>query len=259
MKLGSVEGLYDEAFEERVNYSERYRCIFIHIPKAAGTTVAQLLDLPATSHLTLCELTQTNFFKHHSDLPILAVVRDPISRFISLYNYARMPISQYHNNLDPSQGLYGPHLDYSLLAHASLDQATEHLLAGRLHHDRRWNQWQPQSRWLLSGGAARNPRLQIVRLESLAEGLSSVLGVDSPQLPHANRSSGATEASDLSPAAMARLIDFYSQDYELLNYPRPDLSATEQLWLRAKRQARALLRSAGWRRRCSPGNSPHRH
>lgn len=257
MNPGSTNSLYEEAFQERVNYSDRFGCIFIHIPKAAGTTVAQQLGLPASSHLTFSELTQTAFFRRHSDTPIFAVVRNPIDRFISLYSYARMPISEYHNNLSPEQGLYGPHLDYRLLADADLNQAVDHLLAGRLQHDRRWNQWRPQCHWLLAGGTAIDPRIQLIRMEALAQGLEELLGVPCQQLPHANRSAGTTTLNELSPEVMGKLMGFYKQDYELLPYPTPGTPGP--LWLRAKQKAGALLRSAGWRKRCLPGNSPHRY
>lgn len=218
MTLESAPSLYEQAFRERVNYSDRYRCIFIHIPKAAGTTVAHLLGLPASSHLTYRELIQTDFFQRHSQTPVFTVMRDPIDRFLSLYHYARMPVSHFHNNIEPDKGLYGPHTDFSLLSNASLDEATDHLIAGRLHHDRRWNQWQPQANWILGTETGiENPRISILRLEILDAGLRHLLQLETVNLPHANRSTATATSRDLSPKATAKLKDFYRQDYALLS------------------------------------------
>lgn len=219
--MESAPCLYERAFQERVNYSDRYSCIFIHIPKAAGTTVAHLLGLPASSHLTYRELIQTKFFQHHSQIPIFTVMRDPVVRFFSLYHYARMPISYYHKNIEPAKALYGPHTDYPLLVNASPDEAIDHLIAGRLRHDRRWNQWQPQANWILdTEGATENPRISILRLEALAAGLQQLLQINADKLPHANRSSRTTSSPGLSPEATAKLRAYYSHDYNLLSNHR---------------------------------------
>jgi hypothetical protein len=221
MTMESAPSLYEQAFQERVNYSDRYSCIFIHIPKAAGTTVAHLLGLPASSHLTYRELIQTKFFQHHSQTPIFTVMRDPIARFFSLYYYARMPVSHYHNNIDPAKALYGPHTDYSLLMNASPDEAIDHLIAGRLRHDRRWNQWQPQANWILATKSdSENPRINVLRMESLAAGLQKLLQLNAVKLPHANRSSPTTSSPGLSPESTAKLQAYYSHDYDLLSNHR---------------------------------------
>ncbi len=221
MTLESAPSLYEQAFRERVNYSDRYRCIFIHIPKAAGTTVAHLLGLPASSHLTYRELIQTEFFQHHSQTPVFTVMRDPIVRFFSLYHYARMPVSHYHNNIEPAKALYGPHTDYPLLMNASPDEAIDHLIAGRLRHDRRWNQWQPQANWIVdTEGATGNARISILRLEALAAGLQQLLQLKTVHVPHTNRSSPTTSSPGLSPEAAAKLRAYYSHDYALLSNQR---------------------------------------
>lgn len=222
MTLDATTNLYEQAFRERVNFCDRHGCIFIHIPKAAGTSIAQLLGLPASSHLTYRELLQTEFFRKRPLTPVFTVVRNPISRFVSLFNYARMAVSLYHNNIEPDKGLYGPHTDFRLLSSASLDEAVDHLVAGRLQHDRRWNQWQPQSAWILAEEGHHNPKLTILKLEELETGLRQLLNIDTSNLPHANRSNPATPEPALSAAATSKLLTYYQQDYELLDYRSPE-------------------------------------
>ena len=210
-----------EAWLENVNYSEKYNCIFIHIPKTAGSSIAQLLGLSGSSHLTYSELLQTRFYQNHPELPAFAVVRDPLSRFISLNNYARMPISAYHNNIDPAQAPYGAHDDYALLAEASLDQAVAALIAGRLVHDRRWNQWRPQTVWTQAASGQPAPGLQLIHLEHLHQGLEQVLQQPLPPLPRLNPSAGARHSSHPSRRWLKQLVDYYQADYAAFGYPKP--------------------------------------
>lgn len=228
--------LPEEARRENVNYSSLYHCIFIHIPKAAGSSVARLLSLSTSAHLTYSELRQTSFFRSYPDIPVFTVCRNPIDRFISLYYYARMPVSDYHNNLEPSKALYGAHADYRRLANASLDEAVDLLIAGELRHDSRWNHWQPQHRWIVDRGC--HPSIEAgqiqgpesiplacrVRLERLPHGLACLLGCPVRHLPHANRSHAAPldPPPELSPAYLHKLTEFYQDDYEILGYARPD-------------------------------------
>lgn len=130
-----------------INVSHRYGVIFIHIPKNAGTSVAQALDLKESSHHTarqikkICPEEFDRFFK-------FSFVRNPWDRFLSLYNYARLDESAYHSSIRPEKALYGKHRDYDLLRSASLQECALYLVEGKLQHDEGWNHWMPQAQWI---------------------------------------------------------------------------------------------------------------
>ena len=69
--------------------------VFVHIPKNAGTSVEFFLEerlasfdnmLPRSQHFTALELQRQWPNKFHA-MPSFAVVRDPIDRFLSAFNY----------------------------------------------------------------------------------------------------------------------------------------------------------------------------
>ncbi|MBX2884179.1 MAG: sulfotransferase family protein [Granulosicoccus sp.] len=86
----------------RKRSARKYRkagIVFIHIPKAAGTSVCDSLYHGRVGHFTLAEMRQHQSGKsantHSTDqsdidgLPTFSVVRDPLARLYSSYCYAR--------------------------------------------------------------------------------------------------------------------------------------------------------------------------
>jgi Sulfotransferase family len=79
--------------------SERFGLVFIHIPKTAGSSLSTAImkrdpqaikrmeGLPRTKHVTALQLRGA--LAHYDRLFSFAVVRDPFSRFCSLYRYLR--------------------------------------------------------------------------------------------------------------------------------------------------------------------------
>jgi hypothetical protein len=123
------------------------RYIYFHVPKTAGTAIAQGLGLPRTYH------TSYRRAEYYLDTEIeryftFSFVRNPFDRFLSLYYYARLDQSAHHSSLAGEKSTYGKHSDYDLLKNASLKECAQYLLEGRLQHDRHWNHWKPQSFWL---------------------------------------------------------------------------------------------------------------
>jgi len=134
---------------KRINISYKNRLIFIHIPKCGGTSLARSLGFNfSTYHTTIVEakerinpLLYKYFFK-------FAVIREPIDRFVSLYSYAKMPVSLYHDNINDNPNKK-PHLDYALLKDASINDCVDYLLEGKLKHEVKWGlQWLPQTNWI---------------------------------------------------------------------------------------------------------------
>lgn len=67
-------------------YPDRYRCIFIHVPKAAGTSVAQSLFGAASRHVDYHEYERANpaKFRHYFKFTF---VRNPWDRLLSAYTF----------------------------------------------------------------------------------------------------------------------------------------------------------------------------
>lgn len=69
-------------------YADRHRCIFIHIPKAAGTSVAQTLFGEGSRHLRYSEYEQANPRKFREYFKF-TFVRNPWSRLYSAYSFLK--------------------------------------------------------------------------------------------------------------------------------------------------------------------------
>jgi hypothetical protein len=109
---------------EILNVSHQYRCIFIHVPKAAGTSIKQALDLPGGGHWTWYY-----YATYHPELwreyTSFAVVRNPWDRAVSAYRHAKMKHSHWHNEK------LGLHPDYELLLDKSFEECLDILLRER--------------------------------------------------------------------------------------------------------------------------------
>lgn len=195
--------------------------LFVHIPKNAGSSITQALGFTKTTHHTALQLRQLlgNEFK---DLFKFAVARNPWARFLSLYRYARMPESDYHSALHPERARYGKHRDYDILQGASLRDCARLLIAGELRHDEYWNQWTPQSAWILDE-SGRLLLDHVGRVESLSDSielLARKIGLPRPTIGRAN-SSGASEVSyrDFFDSESRSIVaEYYRSDIELLGY-----------------------------------------
>ena len=70
------------------DYADEYRCIFIHIPKTAGTSVVRALFGSESRHIPWQEYQQTNRNKF-SEYFKFAFVRNPWDRLLSAYIFLR--------------------------------------------------------------------------------------------------------------------------------------------------------------------------
>lgn len=217
MKLFGSNTVYDI----RINYNDQF--LFIHIPKTGGTSVVNLLELKSATHIKADEIFNSTSKKLLKRRFSFAIVRNPISRFISLYNYARSEISHYHNNIEPEKALHGMHLDYKLLKDATINDCVKYLIEGKLKHDDSWNHWEPQHTWLYD--SKDNLLVQkVYKLENAIEfekDFSIKLGYQI-KLPKLNQSSSSKlierQLIDLSKESLTILHNFYKKDFELLGY-----------------------------------------
>lgn len=192
-------------------YFVRHECIFIHIPKSAGTSILKLLaggDRIYRDH--------AGWFEYYRHDPIryrhyfkFAVVRDPFDRAVSAYTYLRNGGNQ-KEDLIYQERLAQISFERFVLDH--LDQYTihEHLL------------FRPQYLFLYD----RQRTLKVdflARFENLDADLAVVtsrLGLDADTLQKLNKSAGSRETVDYfsNPAVVDKIVSLYRYDFELLGY-----------------------------------------
>lgn len=214
-----IKSLFNKSKKSKVLHNCNSEFIFIHIPKNAGTSISKSIGFNESSHAKASEIIDDFGKDYFINKFSFSIVRNPIQRFLSLYHYAKMDVSLYHNNLDPSKSLYGRHLDYSTLKDASIYDCAILLKEGLLKHDTSWNHWDPQYTWIYD--KKENDKLidKVYRLENLNELKKDFLDLFGIQLTLNNFNKSDRDNSDfLDKRTLSILREFYQKDFELFNY-----------------------------------------
>jgi len=227
-----------------VNHSHKF--IFVHVPKAAGTSVSELFSkFSAYSDLEvggteLGEALQNAFkrrfglTKHSTAEEIRAIVgedtwrsyysfafvRDPYARAQSTFHFMK----RWHGNKEMKQlSFMDEHPDFRsfVMSDTFMKQKAHRLL------------W-PQARWLLDG-AGQIMVNHVGRLESLDEDIHKILSSApglvaagaAPAAAPAKNKSASTDAAlfellSTDPEVESRIHEAYKIDFELFGYPRFD-------------------------------------
>ncbi len=231
-----------------VNHSHKF--IFVHVPKAAGTSVSELFSkFSAYSDLEvggteLGEALQNAYkrrfglTKHSTAEEILAVVgdetwrgyysfafvRDPYARAQSTFHFMK----RWHGNKEMKQlSFMDEHPDFRsfVMSDTFLKQKAHRLL------------W-PQAKWLVDAEGALAVDL-VGRLETLDEDIHKVLSTApglvaagaAPAAAPARNKSASTDAAlyellSTDPAVEQRIYDAYKIDFDLFDYPRFSIEST---------------------------------
>ena len=188
---------------------KRHQCVFIHVPKCAGSSVCSaLLDERWPGHLPYYWYQQQ--FPEHCERSFkFAFVRDPLERAYSAYTYLRN-----------SKGTRDLHAQALVCSYRDFD----HFVAGWLHPDnlRRQLHFAPQTDFLVDhmGQMAMDFLGRQESLEQDFQRLCERLGVSS-SLPHLNASLGrrSEPVRDFCTLRTRRLVRrAYQRDYEVLGY-----------------------------------------
>lgn len=189
---------------------ERHQCVFIHVPKCAGSSVCSaLLDGRWPGHLPYYWYQQ-QFPEHCQRSFKFAFVRDPLERAYSAYTYLR-------SNPMGARDLQAHEL-------VSSYRDFDHFVSGWLHPDnlRRQLHFAPQTDFLvdLMGQVAMDFVGRQESLEQDFQRLCERLGVTS-SLPRLNVSLGrrSEPVRDFCTLRTRRLVRrAYQRDYEVLGY-----------------------------------------
>lgn len=159
----------------------RNRIVFVHVPKAGGTSIAAALGVEQNkafllAHATAEEVIELIFQDDWADFYSFAVVRNPWARYRSLYRYHRS--GRY-------AALLGRNLSHQLASTLTIDDWFDYNIDS--HFKSNWF-GVPQSRWT----EHVTDVFQLERLEDLVDRLESRLGrrIKIPRLNHATGSRG---------------------------------------------------------------------
>ena len=181
-------------------------CLFIHIPKTAGTSISLSLYGRQIGHNPLQDWLKW-YPKSIRELTVFTVTRNPIQRFVSAFwflkkggmnnsdlAFSRQHLSTYETPEQLAKTLVDPKLQTDILA--------------AMH-------FRPQIEFISTKSGSEYPIL-LIPMEHLREGverLSKQLG-SSIELPHLNKSEYPNEKS-IDSEAMEILLQIYRQDRDL--------------------------------------------
>jgi hypothetical protein len=199
-----------------INISDKYKCIFIHIPRVAGTSVKKALELEGRGHLPwqYYYLVYPEEWKSYMKF---AVVRNPWDRMVSAYKYAKMQKSHWHDNINK----ISPHPDYDILHDKTFTQCCEILQSNRdsLRHE----VWHPQYFWIMKN--EDNHFIQMIDYVLRFENLNSEfidfckkLNIGLINLQQINPSQHSNYRQYYTQETRGIIENIYSRDIEVFNY-----------------------------------------
>lgn len=176
--------------------------LFVHVPKNAGMSISEMLYGCQVKHASVRYYARVAPALLR-DLDSVAVIRDPVDRFLSAYDYARSGGSADNRVSAPFYETYK--------AFRSVDEALDHVeRAASLYHVD--HIFRPQT-WYLADAAGAIRVRRLVRFEQVGE-LSSQFSNGRP-VPSMNRRS--KPVTHVTPQQMQRIRRVYASDVALLN------------------------------------------
>lgn len=126
--------------------SDKYKLIFIHIPKNAGTAITNTLEMTDIGH-HVWQYYKSKYPKKWDSYTKISITRNPWDRVVSCYEYAKMEDSYWHSTKGKARA--GKHLDYDLLKDKSFEDCLSILknTPQRLRHQG----WANQSKYIYEG------------------------------------------------------------------------------------------------------------
>lgn len=195
----------------RYTYWKKNKCIFIHVPKVAGTSINHALYGRTLGHYSALEI-QSKFPQLFSDSFTFSLVRNPWDRLLSAYRFAKQGRTETMGMRNAQQYLI-PEFDsfesfvLEWLAHKNVDELDY--------------VFQTQSLFLVDENGQLLPDY-IGKLEHLDEDIQNVETKINRTLaiPHVNKTSVSTSYRDAyKTQEMVDVVStLYSRDIELFNY-----------------------------------------
>jgi|TARA_R110000823_G_scaffold196632_2_gene327950 hypothetical protein len=99
--------------------SDKHKLIFIHIPKNAGTSITNHLEMEDIGHHNWSYYA-ARYPNKWSEYKKISIIRNPWDRVVSCYEYAKMENSYWHSASIKSKA--GKHPDYELLKDRTFEE-----------------------------------------------------------------------------------------------------------------------------------------
>ena len=197
-----------------LNISDAHRCIFVHVPKAAGTSIKKALDMPGGGHPTWMHF-EKNFPERWQNYRTFSVVRNPWERLVSAFSYAQMENSHWHD------GHHAKPPDFDTLKGKSFSDCVQMLIheRDRLKHE----SWHPQFPWLVSheNGQLVSKVQQILNCSNLEKdfaNLCALWNIECAPLGRLNQSSHTRYRDYYDDTTKALASQFYKVDIQLFKF-----------------------------------------
>jgi len=168
--------------------SHHYRCIFVHVPKAAGNSINRVFGADWSDHKNLARHAAEQPADIFADYFKFAIVRNPWDRLFSDYNYQLKKSRAKNSKLFLFDARGGPR-SFAAWVEAALAQPDLYAAGswgGEVSpHIHRWS---PQLDWLSFRGEAAVDL--VARMENLGTDFPAIcrqVGLTARRLPHRNR------------------------------------------------------------------------
>jgi hypothetical protein len=219
--------------------SPRKKFVFIHIPKNGGTSVTNFFDASAqwddiivggtaigelfnaskwrsrfglAKHSSFPEVRQIIGDEWLADKRVFAVVRHPVSRFLSTCNFLVTSVANGVPWLNPFLE------KYHLAADVPLSHFSTDIFLSEANVSKPWDEitrlFARQSFFLGPGDRVEPKKLE----ELTGHDLALLMSVKDAPLPRRNQSGKQFTEMDLQPETIQRLIEVYREDFERLGY-----------------------------------------
>jgi hypothetical protein len=192
------------------------RLKFIHVPKTGGTTLIRALKLDRTGYHDPWSV----YPEDTRDFTSFTIVRDPIARFVSQYNFGMSKRSFWH-----IQGTKHEFGDYQAMKDMSLLEIADELKKPWKKRSLRHCGWWPQC-WFICDKENKIRADFVLRQEYLQSDLTAMLtklGLADVPLEVMNRSEPILSLDDVLADAnlVGKLIEIYRRDYQVLGVQPP--------------------------------------
>ena len=102
--------------------SDKYKLIFVHIPKNAGTSITNSLGMTDVGHHKW-SYYKSRYPYQWATYKKISVIRNSWERAVSCFEYAKMESSYWHSTNGDARA--GKHLDYELLKDKSFEDCMD--------------------------------------------------------------------------------------------------------------------------------------
>jgi len=208
--------------------SHKHKCIFLHIPKAAGTSIERFLkkldpDIPSK---VLRKRGFSRFLNDYLNYYVFSFVRDPYDRFVSAWKWGELKFSK-----EGSLPFYRKSRSVSFEEYVLLTTDPDY----RSNHIELWSEYDdyhtlPQFEFFpnLNGGHYFTDKINpdftcdfVGRFENINEDFNKVcasIGVKELKLPHAYNSKTFKQPFAWTDSLKYKVYSYYKKDFKLFNY-----------------------------------------